>query len=40
MIEKLDQISLSDVISIYNEVSTMVKSLRDKEKAAESDNND
>ena len=40
MIEKLDQISLNEVISIYNEVSTMVKSLQDKEKAAESDNND
>ena len=39
MTEKLDQVSLSEVIDIFNEVSTMVKSLQDKEKAAEGENN-
>lgn len=40
MQEELDSISLSEVISIYNEVSSMVKSLEEKENALlESDNN-
>ena len=40
MKDKLDNISLSEVIEVYNEVSSMTKSLQDKEKAAESDSND
>lgn len=40
MQDKLDQVSLSEVIEIYNEISTMAKSLQEKEKAAESENND
>ncbi len=40
MTEKLDKISLQEVIDVYNEVSAMAKSLQDKEKAAESENND
>ena len=33
MQESLDTISLSEVISIYNEITSMVKSLEEKEKA-------
>ncbi len=33
MQENLDTISLSEVISIYNEITSMVKSLEEKEKA-------
>lgn len=40
MTEKFDQISLMEVIDIFNEVSSMKKSLQDKEKAAEDENND
>ena len=35
MQEELDTVSLSDVIGIYKEISSMVKSLEDKEKAIE-----
>ena len=41
MQEKLDGVALAEVLDIYNEICTMVKSLEDKEKEiAESDNND
>ena len=33
MQENLDTISLSELISVYNEISSMVKSLEEKEKA-------
>ena len=40
MEERLDQESLKDVIEIYNNVSAMLKSLQEKEKAImESENN-
>ncbi len=34
MQDKLDQIELSEVIDIYKEISSMVKSLEEKEKQA------
>lgn len=34
MQDKLDQIPLSEVLDIYKEISTMVKSLEEKEKQA------
>ena len=41
MTDKLDQIALSEVLDIYKEISSMLKSLEDKEKQiAESENND
>lgn len=41
MQEKLDGIALDEVLDVYNEVSSMVKSLEDREKElAESENND
>lgn len=41
MQDKLDQIALSEVLDIYKEISSMIKSLEDKEKQiAESENND
>ncbi len=41
MQEKLDGVALSEVLDIYGEISSMLKSLNDKEKEiAESDNND
>jgi hypothetical protein len=33
MQESLDTISLSELISVYNEISSMVKSLEEKENA-------
>lgn len=33
MQENLDTISLSELISVYNEISSMVKSLEEKENA-------
>lgn len=40
MQDELDTVSLSEVISIYNEISNMIKSLEDREKALmESDQN-
>lgn len=33
MQENLDTVSLSELISIYNEISSMVKSLEEKENA-------
>ena len=39
--EKYDKVSLSEVLDIYNEVSSMIKSLEDREKElAESESND
>ena len=41
MQEKLDSISLKEILDIYNELCAMVKSLEDREKEiAESENND
>ena len=41
MQEELEQVSLQEVLNIYNEVSSMVKSLEDKEKELlESEEND
>jgi len=41
MQEKLDGVSLKEVLDIYNEICSMIKSLEDKEKELmESDNND
>ena len=41
MNEQLDKVSLSEVLEIYTTVSSMVKSLEDKEKeVAESDKSD
>jgi hypothetical protein len=41
MTDKLDQIALSEVLDIYKEISSMLKSLEDKEKQiAESEKND
>ena len=38
--ERYDKISLGEVLDIYNEISSMIKSLEDREKAlAESENN-
>lgn len=40
MQEEFDKVSLNEVLDIYDEVSSMVKSLEDKEKElAESENN-
>lgn len=39
MADKLDQVSLLEVIDIFNEISSMKKSLQDKEKAIGEDNN-
>lgn len=39
--EMYDKIPLGEVLDVYNEVSSMIKSLEDREKElAESDNND
>ena len=41
MKEQLDTISLQEVLDIYSEISSMLKSLEDKDKELEeSDNND
>ncbi len=41
MQEKLDGVSLKEVLDIYNEICSMLKSLEDKEKElTESENND
>ena len=41
MQEGLDKISLKEVLDIYNMISSMIKSLEDKEKQiTESENND
>lgn len=41
MQEKLDSISLKEVLDIYNEICSMIKSLEDREKElAESESND
>ena len=41
MQDKLDQIALSEVLDIYKEISSMLKSLEDREKQiAESEKND
>ena len=41
MQEELDKVSLAEVLNVYKEISSMLKSLEDKEKEiAESDNND
>lgn len=41
MQDKLNEVALSEVLDIYKEISTMLKSLEDKEKQiAESENND
>ena len=41
MQDKLDQVALSEVLDIYKEISSMIKSLEDKEKQiAESEKND
>ena len=41
MQEELDKVSLDEVLDIYKEISSMYKSLEDKEKEiAESENND
>ncbi len=40
MQEKLDTVSLSEVINIYNEISNMIKTLEERENSfMESDNN-
>lgn len=40
MQDKLDTISLSEVLSIYTEISNMIKTLEEREKSfMESDNN-
>ena len=39
--EMFDKVSLKEIIDIYNETSSMIKSLEDREKEiAESENND
>ena len=39
--EKYDKITLSEVLDVYSEVSSMIKSLEDREKElTESENND
>ena len=39
--ELFDKLSLEEVLELYNETSSMIKSLEDREKElAESDNND
>ena len=39
--ELFDKVSLNEIIDIYNETSSMIKSLEDREKElAESENND
>ncbi len=41
MQDKLDQIALSEVLNIYKEISSMLKSLEEREKQiAESEKND
>ncbi len=41
MQEELDKVSLDEVLEIYNEISSMCKSLEDKDKElSESENND
>ena len=41
MQEKLDGVSLKEVLDIYNEICSIIKSLEDKEKELmESENND
>ncbi len=41
MEDKLNQVALSEVLNIYKEISSMLKSLEDREKQiAESENND
>ncbi len=41
MQDKLNQIALSEVLDIYKEICSMLKSLEDREKQiAESENND
>jgi hypothetical protein len=41
MQDKLDQVALSEVLDIYKEISSMLKSLEDREKQiAESEKND
>ncbi len=39
--EMFDKVSLKEIVDIYNETSSMIKSLEDREKElAESENND
>jgi hypothetical protein len=41
MQDKLDQVALSEILDIYKEISSMLKSLEDREKQiAESEKND
>ena len=39
MQESLDNISLTEVLDIYNEITSMIKSLEDRENALESETN-